>query len=157
MYVHQRRTLGWDDLIIFKYFRVYFSLKNKIIQFPLSFNLYFRQKRAPKLSICHLPTKRFVWVFDVTDCTNGFSILQSYHQVVMYPGTAPLEGLFCWVIIFLFSAKKCLYANKRNKDKPLSRKRVYSKHKSIQSLKMPKFLKLRMPKCVLKIEIIHYK
>ena len=40
---------------------------------------------------------------------------------------------------FLFSAKKYLYASKRNQDKPLCRKRVYSKHKSIQSLRMPKF------------------
>ena len=79
-----RRTLGSDDLIIFKRFRVYFSLKKKIIQFPLSFNLYFQQKRAPKLSICHLPTKRSVWVFDVTNRTNGFSNFQGYHEVVMY-------------------------------------------------------------------------
>ena len=45
---------------------------------------------------------------------------------------------------FLFSAKKCLYANKRNQDKPLSQKRVYSKHKSIQSLIMPKFRVLKI-------------
>ena len=45
---------------------------------------------------------------------------------------------------FLFSAKKCLYANKRIQDKPLSRKRVYSKHKSIQSLRMPKFRVLKI-------------
>ena len=35
--------------------------------------------------------------------------------------------------------------------------REFIQNTSIQSLKMPKFLKLRMPKCVLKIEIIHYK
>ena len=51
-------SLGSDDLIIFKCFSVIFSLKKKTIQFPLSINLYFQQKRAPKLSICHLPTKR---------------------------------------------------------------------------------------------------
>ena len=49
-----------NDLMIFKCFRVIFSLKKKTIQFPLSFSLYFQQKRAPKLSICHLPTKRSV-------------------------------------------------------------------------------------------------
>ena len=60
---------------------------------------------------------------------------------------APLEGLggfsppptFLLSNHFLFFAEKCLYANKRDQDKPLSRKRVYSKHKSIQSLRMPKF------------------
>ena len=70
--------------IIFKYFRVIFSLKKKSIQFLLSFNFYFQQKRAPKLSICHLSTKRSVWVFDVTNMTNGFSYFESYHEVVMY-------------------------------------------------------------------------
>ena len=65
-------TLGSDDLTIFKYFRVIFFLKMKTIQFPLSFNFYFQQKRALKLSICHLPTKRSVWVFDITNRTNGF-------------------------------------------------------------------------------------
>ena len=48
------------DLTIFKFFGVIFSLKKKTNQFPLSFDLYFPQKRAPKLSICHLPTKRYV-------------------------------------------------------------------------------------------------
>ena len=60
---------------------------------------------------------------------------------------------------FLFFEKKCLHANKRDQDKPLSRKKVYSKHKSIQSLRMPKFrvLKIKNAKCVWKIEIIRYK
>ena len=80
----ERRTLGSDKLIIFKCFRVISSLKKKTIQFPFSFNLYFQQKRAPKSSICHLPTKRSVWIFDVTNRTNAFSNFQSYHQVVMY-------------------------------------------------------------------------
>ena len=80
----KRRTLSSNDLIIFKCFRVIFSLKKKTIKFPLSFNLYFQQKRAQKLSICHLPTKRSVWVFDVTNRRNGFSNFQSHHQVVMY-------------------------------------------------------------------------
>ena len=44
----------------FKCLRVYFSLKKKIIQFPLSFSLHFQQERASKLLICHLPTKRSV-------------------------------------------------------------------------------------------------
>ena len=38
-----------DDLIIFKCFTVIFSLKKKIIQFPLSFHLYFQQKNNPKV------------------------------------------------------------------------------------------------------------
>ena len=80
----QRRTLGSDDLTIFKYFRVIFCLKKKANQFPLLFNLYFQQKRFPKLSVCHLPTKRSVSVFDVTNRRNGFSSFQSYHQVVKY-------------------------------------------------------------------------
>ena len=78
-----RRTLDWDDLIMFKCFRVNFSLKKKTTQFLLSLNLYFRQKRALKLSICHLPTKRSLWVFDVTSRTNSFCNFQSYHEVVM--------------------------------------------------------------------------
>ena len=35
-------------------------------------------------AICHLPTKRSVWDFDVTNRTNGFYNFQSYYQVVMY-------------------------------------------------------------------------
>ena len=73
------------------------TLKKKTIQFPLSFNLYFQQKRAPKLPICHLPTKRSVWGFDVTNSTNGFSSFQSYHEVVMY--------------LFSSLAKSCTLAN----------------------------------------------
>ena len=51
---------GSDGLIIFKCLKVIFSLKKKTIQFPLLINLYFQQKRAPKLSVCHLPMKRSV-------------------------------------------------------------------------------------------------
>ena len=71
-----------------------------------------------------------------------------------YAGTVPLEAwgplssppaLLHFLVSnhFLFSAKKCLYGNKRNQDKPLSWKRVYSKHKPVQSLRM---LKLRVLK-----------
>ena len=74
--------VGWTNN--FKCFRVIFSLKKKTTQFPISFNLYFHQKRAPKLPICHLSTKRSVWVYDVTNRTNGFSNFQSYCQVVVY-------------------------------------------------------------------------
>ena len=80
----ERQALGSDGLIIFKRFRVIFSLKTKTILFPLSFSLYFQQKRAPKLPIYHLPTKRSVWLFDVTNRTNGFFSFQSYHKVVMH-------------------------------------------------------------------------
>ena len=53
---------------------------------------------------------------------------------------------------FLFFAKKCLYASKRIQNKSLSRKRVYSKHKSIQSVRMPNFrvLKIKNAKVCLK-------
>ena len=44
----QRRTLGSDDLKFFKCFRVIFSFKKKTSQFPLSFNLYFQQKKEPQ-------------------------------------------------------------------------------------------------------------
>ena len=57
----ERRTLGSDDLTIFKCFRVIFSLKKKTIQFPLSFNLYFQQK-SPK--VVNLP------LTDETLCLN---------------------------------------------------------------------------------------
>ena len=80
----EREILWSDDLRIFKCFRVIFGLKKKAIQFSLSFNLYFQQKRVPKLLICRLLTKRSVWAFDVTNRINGFSNFQSYHQVVMY-------------------------------------------------------------------------
>ena len=54
----QGQTFSSDDLTIFKCFKVIFSLKNKTIQFPLSFNLYLKKKKtAPKLPICHLPAK----------------------------------------------------------------------------------------------------
>ena len=53
---------------------------------------------------------------------------------------------------FLFFAKKCLYASKRIQNKSLSRKRVYSKHKSIKSARMPNFrvLKIKNAKVCLK-------
>ena len=76
--------LGSDDLTILNCFRVIFSLKMKTIQFSLSFNLYFQQKRAPKLAICHLSTKRSVRVFDIINRRNDFTSFQSYNQVVMY-------------------------------------------------------------------------
>ena len=70
---------GLGDLAVFKCFRVIFFLKNQTIQFSFSFNLYFQQKRAPKLSTCHLLMKSFVWVFDVTNRQNGFYDFQRYH------------------------------------------------------------------------------
>ena len=51
---------GRNDLTVFNCFRVMFSLKNQTIQFTFSFNHYFQQKRAPKLSICNLRTKSSV-------------------------------------------------------------------------------------------------
>ena len=83
-------------------------------------------------------------------------ILQNLGNFCKLAGAALLGGLgggfsppplptFLLSNQFLFSAKKCLYANKRNEDKPLSQKRVYSKHICILSLRIPKF-------CVLKIK-----
>ena len=74
--------LGWPNN--FYFLRVILSLKKKAIQFSPSFNLYFQQKRASELSMCHLPTKRSVWVFDVTNRASGFSNFQSYHELVVY-------------------------------------------------------------------------
>ena len=68
-----------DDLAVFKCFRVIFFLKNQTIQFLFSFNLYFQQKRAPKLSTYLLLLKSFVWVFDFTNRQNGFYSFQRYH------------------------------------------------------------------------------
>ena len=65
-------TLGSDDLTVSKCFRVIFSLEDQIIQISLSLDLYFQQKTALKLSICHLLTKRSVWIFDVTNRRNDF-------------------------------------------------------------------------------------
>ena len=48
----------------------------------LSFNLYFQQKRTPKLP---LTDETLCLSFDVTNRTNVFSNFQSYHEVVMYP------------------------------------------------------------------------
>ena len=53
-------TFGSDDKTLLKCFRVIFSLKKQTIQFSFAFNLYFQQKRAPKLSICHLLMKSSV-------------------------------------------------------------------------------------------------
>ena len=61
----------------------FFPLKNKNIQFLLLLNLYFQQKRAPKLSVWHLLTKSAVRIFDVTNRPNGFHNFQSYHKVVI--------------------------------------------------------------------------
>ena len=58
---------------------------NYLSNFRFRFVFIFKQKMAPKLSICYLPTKWSVWVFDVTNRTNGFSNFQSYHEWVMYP------------------------------------------------------------------------
>ena len=46
-----------DDLTVFNWYRVSFSLKEQTVQFLFSLNLYFPQKRASLLSICHLLTK----------------------------------------------------------------------------------------------------
>ena len=80
------RLLGprQDDLTIFKCFRVIFFLKKKTIKFPLSFNLYFQQKRAPNLSICHLQRNTLLGFLTPTNRRNGFANFQSCHQVVTY-------------------------------------------------------------------------
>ena len=80
------RLLGprQDDLTIFKCFRVIFFLKKKTIKFPLSFNLYFQQKRAPNLSICHLQRNTLLGFLTPTNRRNGFANFQSCHQVITY-------------------------------------------------------------------------
>ena len=56
------------------------SLKRKLSAFIQSL---FSTKKSPK--VVNLPlTKRSVWVFDVTNRTNGIFNFQRYHQVVMY-------------------------------------------------------------------------
>ena len=102
-FITSNLTLGSDDPIIFKCFRVIFSLKKKTFQFPLSFNLYFQQTRVPKFSICHLLMKRSVWIFDVTNRRNDFSNFQSYLQVVMYLFNSLAKSctLFCILKILL--------------------------------------------------------
>ena len=71
--------LGWPNTFLM--FWSYFLLKKENYSFPLLLNLYFQQKKAPNLSICHLPTKRSVGGFDVTNRTNSFSDFQGYHEV----------------------------------------------------------------------------
>ena len=80
----ERRTLGSDDLIIFKCFRVIFPLKKKTIQCPLLFNLYFQHtKKTPK--VVSLPlTQESLCLSFWQNRTNGFSNFQSYHEIVTY-------------------------------------------------------------------------
>ena len=96
---------------------------------------------------------KFKVTFHGTTAADGSLAIQTAVDLKAYvfSGAVPLGRLGggappCFLLSnhFLFSAKKCLYANKRNQDKPLSRKRVYSKHKSIQSLRMPKFRVLKI-------------
>ena len=75
------RTLGLGDLTIFKCFRVIFSLKEKTIQFPYSFDLYFSQKKIPKVVNFTLTYKTLCLSF--WNHKQG-KWRQSYLQVVMY-------------------------------------------------------------------------
>ena len=56
-------------------------------------SIFIFNEKGPNLLICHFQTKHSVWVFDVTNRTNGFSSFQSYQEVLMY--------LFQWL------AKSC--------------------------------------------------
>ena len=60
--------LGLDDFTIWKCFSAIFPLKKKTIQFPLSLNLYFQQKRAP---ICKFATylRNALFEFLARSCT----------------------------------------------------------------------------------------
>ena len=58
-----------NDLIIFKCFRLIFSLKKRTRQFPLSLNLYFQQKRAPKS--CQFVTYRRNALFEFLTSQTG--------------------------------------------------------------------------------------
>ena len=57
-----------NDLMIFKCFRVIFSLKKKTIQFPLSFSLYFQQKEP---QICQFATYRRNALFEFLTSQTG--------------------------------------------------------------------------------------
>ena len=67
-FIKNRRTLGTDDLTIFKCFIVIFSLKKKTIQFPLSFNLYFQQKEPQS---CQFATYRRNALFEFLTSQTG--------------------------------------------------------------------------------------
>ena len=54
-FIKNRRTLGTDDLTIFKCFIVIFSLKKKTIQF--SFSLSFQQKKSSEVADLALSNK----------------------------------------------------------------------------------------------------
>ena len=74
---------GWMTWRFLNDLEIFSTSKRKLFNFQFR-SIFIFNKRAPKLSICHLPTKGSVWVFDVTNRTNGFSNFQSYHKVVTY-------------------------------------------------------------------------
>ena len=79
-----RWTLGSDDLRVFNVLELFPPLKRKLRNFRFCLTI-FQQRRAPKLSICYLLTKRSVWVLDVTSRRIGFYNFQHYHLLVIYP------------------------------------------------------------------------
>ena len=74
-------TLGSDDLIIFKCFRVYFSLKRKLSNFCFRSTFIFNKKEPQS---CQFATYRQNALFEFFMPQTGFSNSQSYHEVVMY-------------------------------------------------------------------------
>ena len=67
--LHKFETSFFSVSLLYPPFGVFSLIDN---WFSFLFNLYFQQKRAPKLSICHFLIKRSVWVFGVTNRRNGF-------------------------------------------------------------------------------------
>ena len=104
--------------------------------------------------ICHWT---FSWVQFLSNKLKLIRFLQwkDYKSILLFalcimPGVAPLGGLggggfsphtFLLSNHFLFSTKKFLYANKQNQISRWAEKKVYSKHKTIQSLRI--FWKLK--------------
>ena len=72
--INLRWNLRSDNLTLFKWFIIIFSLGKWTIQFSFLFRLYFQQKWAPKMSISHSLMKSSACVFDITKRYNGFFI-----------------------------------------------------------------------------------
>ena len=75
--------IGWPNnfLNVLEWFSPW---KRKLSNFRFRSIFIFNKKRVPKLSFRHLPKKRSVRVFDVTNRTNGFYSFQSHYQVLTY-------------------------------------------------------------------------
>ena len=85
-----------DDLVIFKYFRLIFSLEKKTTQFPLSFNLYFQLIISTIFTFNYFTNNVFqtrisvntIFYFERLVRYEFAQILEIYHQI------APLSFFF---------------------------------------------------------------